>query len=537
VLSRARIAAAFLLCTACSNDGAVPRSSRGGVIVVAVPGNYGSIFPPNVSTTAGRQITELMYDYLTEVGLSLDTYDDMTFAPRLARSWEWSNDSLSLAVHLHPDARWHDGEPVRSDDITYSYSIYSDTSYSSLASQLGNIDSVSVRDSLTAVFWFSRRYPLQFYDATSQMQILPRHIYGKVPVDSLNDAVSRTKPVGTGRYRFVNEVAEQSIELRADTANFRGAPHIDRIIWRRLGGADEAARALFAGEADIFDAMRASDLNQPATHPDIRVLSSPGSDYAFMAFNLERPPFASRDLRRALSMAVDREAMVKNVFGAMAIPAIGPTLTYFPTTSKTLKPLPYDTARAGRLLDSLGWRANRATGIRTQNGKELSFKAIVPTSSSNRMRMATLLQEQFRRIGVAFEPDQMEIGAFNAKFAGHEFDAALASWHLGTSPASIRILWTSNAPQNMGSYRNPQFDMYVDSAVTTVDAGKAAAFYNRAYQVAIDDAPALWLYEPKLVIGIHKRIRTTAYRPDAWWWSLSDWIIPASVQIDRDRAR
>lgn len=528
-------AIAALVVTGCAERQSSAPQARGGTVVIAATGNFGSLFPPNVNSTTGRQVTELVYDYLAEAGLALNTIDDRTFAPRLASSWDWSSDSLSLAAHLDSHAHWHDGQPVRSSDVTYSYSIYSDTSFSPIASQLASIDSVTAPDSLTAVFWFSKRYPLQFYDAMSQMQILPAHVYARIPIDSLNDAVSRIEPVGSGRYRFAGQDAQQSIELAADTLNFRGAPNIQRLIFRTFGSADEAVRALRAGEADLFDVMRAGDVHNAAGDSTIRIMTSPGADYAFLVFNMKRSLFADRNLRRALTMAVDLESMVKNVFDSLAIPGVGPTLSYFPTTSKSLRRLRYDPAEAGRLLDSIGWRVNRSTGIRSKAGRELRFKALAPSSSSNRMRMATLLQEQYRKIGVAFVPEQMEFGTFNSRLSGRDFDAALASWHLGSSPASVRMLWTTDAPQNLGSYSNPRFDALVDSAIAAFDQDASASFYNRAYQTAIDDAPAIWLYEPKVVIGIHKRIQVKPYRPDAWWWSLSDWYIPLDKQIARDR--
>jgi ABC-type transport system substrate-binding protein len=239
-------------------------------------------------------------------------------------------------------------------------------------------------------------------------------------------------------------------------------------------------------------------------------------------------------------MAVDRSAMVRNVFDSLAVPAIGPTVRYFPSTDSALRQIPYDPEGAKRILDSLGWRVDPKTGIRRSGGRDLRFSAILPSTSGNRVKMGTLIQEQLRKIGVSVTLDQMESGTFNARFYGHDFDAALASWHLGTSPASVREIWTSAAAKggnNMGAYTSSTFDAYVDSAVSAFDPGKSKDFYTRAYQAAIDDAPAIWLYEPKLVIGIHKRVRTAPFRPDAWWWSLADWYIPESEYIPRDRVK
>jgi peptide/nickel transport system substrate-binding protein len=500
------------------------------------------LFPPLIGSTIGRQVTELVYDYLTEVGLSLNTLDDRTFAPRLAKSWEWSRDSLSLAVHLHPNARWHDGIPVRSDDVTFTYRIYTNPVIGSgQVEQLASIDSVTTTDSLTAVFWFKKRYPLQFYDATSQMQILPKHVFGRISPDSLAETASSIDPIGSGRYRFVRRNGTESIELAADTDNYRGAPNLSRLIWRNFGDAEAAARALLAGEADIYDTMRPENVKAAASHPDLKVVMSPGSDYVFMTFNFRKPLFASRDLRRAITMAVDRESMTTNVLDSLARPSIGPTVRYFPSTDTTLPQIAYDPKAAAQMLDSLGWRLDSKSNVRTNRGRDLRFKVAYPSTSKNREQMAVILQEQLRKIGVAVDLDAMEFNTFISRLLAGDFEAAMHNWHLGTSPASIRELWTSKSivknGNNLGSYSSSVFDAYVDSAVSAFDPSQSKAYYTRAYQTAIDDAPAIWLYEPKLVLGMSKRIRTAPYRPDAWWWSLGDWYIPENERIARDRIK
>ena len=523
-------------------DTPTQNAPRGGTLVIATTADADMLFPPLLNSLTGRQVTEMVYDYLTEVTPSLDTFDDKTFATRLAKSWDWARDSMSLAVHLQPGALWHDGHAVRSEDVKYSFTVYTDKVVgSSMASQLANIDSVTTTDSLTAVFWFKKRYPLQFYDATSQMQILPQHIFGSIPSESLREAVAGIKPVGSGRYKFAGRKPAQSIELIADSANYRGAPKMDRIIWRIFQSPDVAAQALLTGEADVYENMRPETVKAAASSENVKISISGGADYAFMVFNLQHPLFTSRELRRALTMAVDRDAMTRNVFDSLAVPTVGPTITSFLPTNASLRQIPYDPDAAARALDSLGWRIDQKKDIRTNGGRELRFKIMIPTTSANRMKMGVLVQEQLRKIGVAVELDQMDIGAFNDRLYKRDFETAMQSWHLGTSPASIRELWTSEAAakdgNNIGSYRSAAFDAYVDSAITTLDPAKSRSFYSSAYQTAIDDAPAIWLYETKLVLGLHKRIRTAPYRPDAWWYSLGDWYIPTSEQLPRDRVR
>jgi len=91
-MSRSLLAVTALVVAGCVGKDASTRQARGGTVVIAATGNFGSLFPPNVNSTTGRQVTELVYDYLAEVGLSLNTTDDRTFATRLASSWEWSSD-------------------------------------------------------------------------------------------------------------------------------------------------------------------------------------------------------------------------------------------------------------------------------------------------------------------------------------------------------------------------------------------------------------------------------------------------------------
>ncbi|HVF39753.1 MAG TPA: peptide ABC transporter substrate-binding protein [Gemmatimonadaceae bacterium] len=526
-------------------------AANGGTLAIATTADVDNLFPPIVLSTQARQATEMIYDYLAEVGRDMNVIGDAGFRPQLARDWRWSSDSLAITFRLHERARWHDGRPVRSDDVRFTHSVYTDKALgSSSGTQLGNIDSVTAPDSLTAVFWFRRRTPLQFFDATNQMMILPRHVFGGLKGDSLRRAAASIRPTGSGRFRFVRWNRGTSLELGADSLNYRGAAKLNRVIWSVSPSRATAATRLFAGEVDLYESMGRDGASQAALHPHVRLVSLQGTDYVFMPFNtrdpLDRrkphPIFASREVRRALSMAIDRNALVRNVFDSLALPAIGPTVRAFPSTDNALKQIPYDTARAARTLDSLGWRRKSKDGIRQRNGRPLKFRLLVPSSSENRRRMAVLLQAQFRRIGADVELDQMEHATFVARQGAREFDAALSTFKLGSSAGALKETWGGAAARdtagyNYGSWINTIFDAYVDSAMSAMDAGTSRRYYTAAYRIAIEDAPAIWLYEPLTVIGIHRRIKTGPMRADAWWVSLPEWHIPAAEQLPRDRLR
>ena len=149
------------------------------------------LFPPLMGS-ASRQIEEQIYDYLAVVGPDLNTFGDRGFLPRLAESWKWSEDSLSIAFKINPRARWHDGIAADAADVRYTYAVYTNPAVGSPdASELTNIDSVTTPDSRTATLWYHRRSAYQLLDAT---QVLRAH--GEDHIILRHDlARERTRPV------------------------------------------------------------------------------------------------------------------------------------------------------------------------------------------------------------------------------------------------------------------------------------------------------------------------------------------------------
>jgi peptide/nickel transport system substrate-binding protein len=535
--------ALILLLIACSEESdraTFPASNR--TLVIAASADADVLFPPLINSIPSRQIAEQIYDYLAVVGPGLNTFGDNGFFPRLADSWKWSADSLSITFTINPRARWHDGVAADATDVQYTYRVYTNAKLASpTASELSNIDSVSVSDSRNATFWYHTRSSHQLLDAT-QMMILPRHLFERIPMDSLEAAGRAATPIGTGRFRFKKRTFTSSLELSADTGNYRGRPGLDRVIWSVAPNPGTAAMQLLGGEADFYAALKPEDVAETKRHPELRVISIPGTYYFFVAFNLRKQIFASRDLRRALTMGVDRQSLVKNVFDTLAKIAIGPTARVFPTTDTTLRQIPFDPKRANAILDSLGWRTKSADSVRMRNGKRLSFTALVPSSSVPRVRIAVLMQEQLRRIGADMQIEKMEFNTFRSRVESRDFEAAFDNLQLGATPNSLPEAWGSRSAREKGgmnhsSYQNRQFDAYADSAIMARTIPSSRHFFAMAYQTIIDDAPAIWIYEPKTVIGLNRRIKTGVMRADAWWFDLGSWSIRQSEQIARDRVR
>ena len=548
VMRKAAAVLLTLVVAGCSEHSRDTTSGEpGGTLVISTTSDPGTLFPPLIRTTQGKQISEQIYDYLADVGPEMNTRGEKGFRAQLTDGWRWAADSLSLAFHLNPRARWHDGKAVTAHDVVFTFALNKNPELGgALLSELTNIDSVTASDSLTAVFWFHQRLPTQFLDAAAQMLILPSHQLEGIQVARFRESPPR--PIGTGRFRFRGWDKGSSVEIVADSSNYRGRAKLDRVIWSISPDFTTAVTRLFSGDADLFDALRVDNLPELKRHLSLRAIVLPGTDYIFVQFNLREPAssarphplFGERALRRAIAMSINRDALVRSVLDTLGLVAVGPTVSAFPTTDPRVPQIPFDSARARAILDSLGWSRRNGRGIRIKNGRELAFNLLVPTTSLNRIRMAVLIQAQLRSMGIRVDIDQMDNSSFIARQEAHSFETALGNWHMGASPDGTRQAWSSAGigkdGVNYGSYRNPTFDAQLDSALVA-EPEHARERFTVAYATINQDAPAVWLYEPRTVIGLHRRLRTGWMRPDAWWADLGDWHIPPAERLLRDRLR
>jgi peptide/nickel transport system substrate-binding protein len=540
----------LVLVTAC--DGGAPRSAAddsavGGSIVIATSNEPRTLLPPLISVIDEKIIADQIFEPLAWLGD--EGRLDSGYRPGLADSWSWEHDSTAIVFHLNPRARWQDGAPVSAADVRFTFALHSDSlvGFKDRAS-LGQIDSVSVRDSATAVFWFKSRYPEQFYDAGARMLIVPEHLLAREPRATLMTAAFGRQPVGSGRFRLAKWDPGASIELVADTANYHGRPKLDRVVFTITADANALAARLTTGEIDLAEVSAPDLFRSLAAQPHLRAVMNPAYDYAYLLFNARQPKqrqkpnslFADVGLRRALTMALDREKLVRSQFDSLAVVAVGPMTRAQPLADPTVSTIRYDSAGAVRLLDSLGWTLSAGKTVRERGGRPLRFAILTPTVSPNRMLMVQKVLESFRRIGVDATVDGVDGNKFVARMGDRDFDVAFDARHVDLSVSGLRAYWTvasarDSSGQNYGNYENPRFDAYLDSALTAKDPVSARALAKLAYETIVADAPAIWVYEARTATVLHKRIHPTHIVPTAWWADIADWTIPAAERLERDR--
>lgn len=545
--SRAILALVCLVaCTPASQDAA--SGDEGGTLVIAAPTDPRTLLPLFAGGVAEKQVIDQVFDVLAEIPADLNTLGDKGWTPRLASSWSWSTDSLSITFRLNPGARWHDDLPVRASDVAFSLSLYRDPAVGAYdAPNLRNVDSITVIDSLTFVAWFHQRSPEQFFKLAYYLQVLPEHVLRDIPRAELASSPFARAPIGSGPFAFRSWEPRKSLELVANVAYHRGRPRLDRLIWTTEPEAVTAVTKVLAAEADVRENVPPDAAPRVAASSTARLVPYRMLNYGFVVFNQRargddarpHPLFSSRELRRALSMALDRESMVRNVLDTLGQAALGPFSSGIPTADSSLQGLRYDPAAAIALLDSLGWHDTDNDGIRERNGVPLRFSLAVPVTSPPRRRFAVLMQEQWRRVGVQVDIDEGDPARLFPDVFSGRFDVFINYMQTSPAPSSIAEAWANPAPErrqhNAGLYGNPRVDALVDSALMEFDPVRRRELYRRAYRLVVDDAPAVWLYELRSVAAIHTRVRPVIDQADMWWRDLRLWWVPDSERLPRDR--
>ena len=542
---------ACVLVSAAACDGRTPAAADadtvGGSLITAIQAEPRFLLPPLISLIDEQMVGDQIFEPLARMGD--DGRLDRDFRPALADSWSWENDSTTIVFRLNPNARWHDGKPVRASDVRFTYDLcvdpvvgWKDREY------FARIDSLTVRDSLTVAFWFRSRYPEQFFDAATRMLIVPEHVLASEPRATLQTSSFNRAPIGSGRFRLAKWTPNASIELVADTTHYRGRAKLDRVIFAVTPDANAVTARVASGELDVVAVSSPEHFRTLAARPELKAQILPAFDYTFLLFNTRarnqrsrpHPLFSDLALRRALTMALDRDLLVRGQFDSLAAVAIGPMTRAQALADSTIAGIPHDSSGAARLLDSLGWKLPAGKYVRERGAKPLAFSILVPSISRNRMGIAVRIQEALRPFGVDVSIDAIEPNAFFAKMRAGDFDVAFDGRKADLSVSGLKAYWTvasARQPngQNFSRYENPIFDAHLDSAVGATDAATAKAHAKQAFSTIIADVPAVWVYEVRTVQMIHKRFRTAHVLPTAWWAGLADWSIPSNERIPRDR--
>jgi len=453
-----------------------------------------------------------------------------TFAPRLARSWEPSPDRLALTFHLRDDVLWSDGVPVTADDVRFTWQAQTSSDVAWPSSYLKeSIRDVEVVDPHTVRFHFTRAYPTQLLDANEGF-ILPKHAWSPLPFSKWSGSADwfRDHLVVDGPFTLERWKPQEEIVLRANPRYFEaGKPLLKQVVFRLVPDTAARLQELLGGAAQIVESVPPDRADEVARAPGRRLDQLWARRYTAVIWNTRNPPLDDAAVRRALTMAIDRQALVEALWHGRARVADSPILTSVWAHPADLHAWPYDPAAARRLLASRGFRDANGDGIVERDGKPFTIELSTTTSDQNRRDGLVLIQDQLKRVGVKVVPAFREPAALNAKLAAHDFDGALVTWGIDTG-LDLRYGFDSRDPDetNWGRYKNAEVDRLLDEIDRQPDLAAAKPLFARVQHLIHQDQPYTFLWEPPVFVGRDARLRAT---PSAisTFTGLEDWAFVA----------
>ena len=463
----------------------------------AVPGAWQRINPLFASDNpVDQDLVALLFNGLVRIG------EGGLVEPDLAASLPTVGpDGRIYTFQLRDNLRWHDGEPVTSSDVLFTIEQVTATGFRGppeLAAAWSEVG-VDFVDDRTVQFTLPEP-SAPFLARLATLPILPRHLLQGLSPQQLYQSPFNSAPVGTGPYR-IGSLTPSEASLRANASYHLGRPQIEQL---RLRFFDDPAVALLAFEQGQVDGMFVAD---PAAQgeaaiavEDANVITSNRYRYDVVYLNNSQAEFfRDPQVRRALSLAIDRGVLVRDVFGGFATSSASPVTpgswAYFADYDATAQSL----NQAEALLDEAGWIRHPSTGIRTREGAE--FRITLRTDDdATRVALARAVAEQLDRVGIKATVAIHTFTVLRRDYLQERlYEAAIVSWDQGADPDPY-FGWHSSqlgaAGLNIANYTNGSADLLIEEARQTTDGEWRLEMYRQFQEIWETTAPSLVVAYP-----------------------------------------
>jgi len=435
-----------------------------------------------------------------------------SFLPRLAESYNFSEDRLTLTFHLRDGVLWSDGVPVTAEDVRWTWQAQTDPDIGwDYSESKAYIKDVEVVDDLTVRFHFTEAYATQLQNANSGV-ILPKHAWSRLPFKEwrTNSAWFLENLVVNGPFTLESWQPQQRYVLKRNERHFEeGYPKTDRIVFDVIPDTSARLGLLRSGKAHLVEYIDPIDAAKIESDPDLYLMSHISRSFFFIQWNVTRPLFAAKEVRQALSMAIDRQEIVDTLHFGYSSVSHSPFPSNIWVHNKNIEPWPYDRQRALELLASQGWKDTDGDGILDRDGQPFSFELVTNSESQVRVDLLVLVQEQLKKIGIDVQTRTMEFNSLLVPLNQHDFDAVFQALAIDTS-LDTSFFFHSNAIDNgfnWGGYSNPELDQLIDESVNQIDQMAVKPLYDELQVMLHDEVPMTFIYESQRLSGANKRLR------------------------------
>ena len=456
--------------TATLSFGAAAAGHGGGMLRVSVNRAPGKLNPLLHRLSSEYLLGELLYSGLTRLGTGME------IVPDLAESWS-ANDALTeWTFKLRSGATFHSGQAVTADDVAASLTAVLDKNTGSPGRRnLGPIASVSAASSDTVLITTSVGYgDLPSALAYSTAKIAPADI-----VRNDLERLSR-EAIGSGPFKLVSHEPDRLTVVEKNPDYFiEGLPHLDRVEVVVFPDSAAEMAALIAGEIDVALEVPPADFARVGAADGITALRTPSGRFIDVVMANDRPPFNDIRLRRALSLTLDRQAMIDLVADGYGTPGndtpINSAYRYYSEAPQKMA----DIAQAKALLAEAGY----------PDGIDLTMVASV--KPDYRKTLAVTIREMARAAGFRINVETMAHATY-LKQVWKKGDFYVGFYNMQpTEDALFKLLLTSDAAWNETRWNNAKFDELVEAARTTTDTGKRAELYAEVQALMREELPIL----------------------------------------------
>ncbi len=506
--------------------------ANGDARVDASIGDAVTLNPLLAQDSASDDIIGLVFDALLRYNPGLELEGD------LAKSWQVRDKGLRIVFHLRRGVLWQDGKSFTSADVAFTYRAIMDPKVACpFKADFSLVSRVETPDPWTVVVTYRKPFAPAL-SAWAEASILPLHL---LKGRKLSGGSFDSHPVGTGPYCLVSWKRNQSIELKANPLYWEGEPHIRRYLYQII--PDPATQVLEMKSQNVDTVNLSSvpdqyrDLSRSASFREIgRTFRFPGfNEYEFFGFNLLKPMFQDKRVRWALSYAIDRKALIDSILLGYGQPCSGPYVPSMPAYNPRVTPVPYDLGKAEKLLDEAGWKRGK-DGWREKDGRPMAFT--IATNQGNKVReeVATILQQQFARLGIRARVQILAWSLFDSQYVSKKnFDTVVLGWGLGMDPDQY-VIWDSKESGpgglNFISYKNPRVDRLLEEGRTTFDWKKRVRIYRKFHALIAADQPVCFLFAPDSLSAVNRRFHGLLVTKTGcmWYWP-TRWYVPKSIQL------
>lgn len=502
---------------------------RGGTLVIGAASDiagFNELVVPSTAPT--NEILRQLFLQLVQEQPDFERHPP-TFEPQLAERWEFSPDRRTLTFHLRRNVVWSDGVPVTAEDVrwTWQAQTHPEVGWGESAAK-ERIADVEVVDPHTVRFHFREVYGKQLQEANEGM-ILPQHAWSALPFAQWRTGADwfREHLVTSGPFRLASWSPQQELVLERNPRHYRaGLPRLDRVVVRVVPDQASLLTQLRNGELQFAGQISPADVEVVRGDPQLKLVSYWFKLFVVLAWNTDDPRFASPDVRRALAMAIDRQAMVDALWlGEYARVGVSPYVHNVWAHHPRLQPLPYAPGEARRILAAQGWGDTDGDGVLDKGGAPFRFELITNSGNQQREDATVMIQAQLRTIGVQAEPRVVEFHTLNQELGDGSFDAAIAGLGMDTSLDLTSLFHSRSITEanNLSRYRNPEVDRLIERALTYPEIGQARDDLYRLQEILHRDQPLTYLWESQRLQGASRRLRNIKANILFSFFDLEEW--------------